>query len=234
MDFWKQEPKFYIPLKTDVLKTGEDLLKEQLYHLGSALLIDDYDPHVEVDTCPITGLSNFIFPKGALISGSFVMYHVAKLLCGSNLEYDDIDIYFKSKADAEMFANTNIKDSTFGGFQFSNPMCAYGHTGKEKINLIYGVEYDSPAHLISRFDIRACSMAIDPNSNTLYAVRGAARDATTKDIVFNPVPRGVTVRRLAKYFKKGFEIKKHQSLFFVELVRSPIYSPELELMTKEY
>lgn len=234
MDFWNHDPKFFIPLNVDVLKTGEDLLKEQLSHLGSALLVDDYNPHVEVDTAQITGTSNFIFPKDALISGSFVMHHVSKLLCGANISYDDIDIYFKCKADAEAFANTNIKNSTFGGFDFSNPMCAYGHTGKDKINLIYGVEYNSPAHLISRFDIRACSMAIDPNSNTLHVVRGAARDATTRDIVFNPVPRSVTVRRLVKYLKKDFEIKKHQSIFFAELLRSPFYSPELELMTKEY
>lgn len=234
MNFWKQEPKFFIPHNNHLIKTGEDLYKEQISHLASALLVDDYNPHVEVDSCQITGISNFTFPKDALISGSFIMHYVAKLLCSSDLQYDDIDIYFKCKADAEAFAKTNINNSTFGGFNFNNPMCAYGHTGKDKINLIYGVEYDSPAHLISRFDIRACSMAIDPNNNTLHVVRGSVKDATTKDIVFNPVPRGVTVRRLTKYLKKGFEIKKYQSLFFAELIRSPIYSPELELMTKEY
>lgn len=50
----------------------------------------------------------------------------------------------------------------------------------------------------------------------------------------NPVPRGVSVRRFTKYIKKGFEADKYQNLFFVELLRSDIYSAELELMTKEY
>jgi hypothetical protein len=99
---------------------------------------------------------------------------------------------------------------------------------------IYGVEYDSPEHLITRFDIRACSMAIDPNTNMLYVVRGSIEDTTRKQLVFNPVPRGVSVRRFTKYIQKGFTPDKHQNVFFVELLRSDIYSQELELMTKDY
>jgi hypothetical protein len=168
------------------------------------------------------------------------MHYVCKHLGISGAaDYDDIDIYFKNKEDAQKFINMNqslrdIKSGNISGIDYSNPMCIYTHTGKEKINLIYGVEYDKPGDLISRFDIRACSMAIDPNSDTLYVVKGAMEDATNRRIVFNPVPRGVTVRRLTKYIKKGFTIDGHQSLFFAELVRSDIYSPELELMTKNY
>lgn len=37
--------------------------------------------------------------------------------------------------------------------------------------------------------------------------------------------------RLVKYIEKGFKIDKNQRLFFAELVRSNLYSPELEAIT---
>jgi hypothetical protein len=232
MSFWMQEPKFFITLSGPQLKSGKDLYDYQIGHLASALIVDDYNPAVEIDTSIVSAKTDFLFPKDALLSGSFVMHHVAKHVGHVDLPYDDIDIYFKTKEDAQLFISMN--SITNNRFNFDSPMCAYGTVGEHKINLIYGVEYDSPGHLISRFDIRACSMAIDPTSNTLFVVKGAIEDATRRQITFNPVPRGVSVRRLTKYIKKNFEIEKYQSLFFVELVRTDLYSAELELMTKEY
>lgn len=232
MDFWTHEPKFFIQLHGANLKKGKELYESQLSHLGSAMLIQDYDANVEIDTAQITATTPYKFPKGALISGSFVMHYVSKNVGHIDHKFDDIDIYFKSKADAQLFLNLNGANGF--GFDFNNPMCAYGHIDGNKFNLIYGVDYTSPGHLISRFDIRACSMAIDPNTNMLYVVKGAIEDATQRTLTFNSVPRGVTVRRLTKYVKKGFEIDGYQSLFFVELLGSTIYSAELELMTKEY
>lgn len=232
MDFWTQEPKFFIPLTGSGLKTGKELYEEQIGHLASAMLIDDYDANVEIQQSPIVALSAFKFPKDALLSGSFVMHYVSNHVGHIPHMFDDIDVYFKSKMDAQLFLNLN---GGSGGFStFDNPMCAYGYIDGHKFNLIYGVEYTSPGHLISRFDIRACSMAIDPNTAILYVVKGSIEDSTQKRITFNPVPRGCTVRRLTKYIKKGFSIEQYQSLFFVELLRSDIYSAELELMTKEY
>ena len=233
MEFWHQLPTFFIPLQGSLPKTGKDLYDHQLGHLANALIIDDYDAEVEVDKCTISAGSNFKFPHGALLSGSFVMHHIAKYVGSVDIQYDDIDIYFHNKSEAQSFLTMNNYD-IYTGFNFTNPMCAYGYLNGHKVNLIYGVEYDSPSHLISRFDIRACSMALDPNTNMLYVVHGAIEDATRKRIVFNPVPRNVTIRRLTKYIKKSFDIDKYQSLFFVELARSNIYSAELELMTKEY
>lgn len=234
MDFCTGDLKFYIPLQGASLKKDKELYDEQVNHLGSALLINDYDPNINVDQSTINKTIPFAFPKDALISGSFVMHHVGKCIGGVNLSYDDVDIYFKTKVDAQQFLTMNNISGFVYGFHFDSAMCSYGKIRGIKFNLIYGVEYDSPAHLISRFDIRACSMAIDPNALTLHAVRGAIEDATERRITFNPIPRGVSVRRLTKYIKKGFTIDGYQSLFFVELVRSHLYSAELELMTKEY
>lgn len=229
-NFFTKESKFFIQLNTATLKKGKDLYDHQLGHLANALIVEDYDAAVEVDTATLNVESSYVFPVGSLVSGSFVMNYVSTHVGKVPHQYDDIDIYFKSIDDAKDF----VRNNSMYGFQFTNPMCAYGQHNGNKFNLIYGVEYTSPENLISRFDIRACSMAIDINNKMLYVVRGSVEDATQKQITFNPVPRGATIRRLTKYIKKGFEIEKHQSVFFVELLRSNIYSQELELMTKEY
>lgn len=237
-EFFKEEPKFFIPLahvSGCPLLEKEELYNYQIGHLASALLIADYNPEVPIDKAPCSFKTEFKFPKDSLISGSFMMHLAAKNLSHPHIKYDDIDIYFRSKDDAKEFCTLNgISSNNVYGFSFNGDVCAYGHAGPHKINLIFGIEYDNPGHLISRFDIRACSMALDPNTGVLHVVRGALEDATNKRLVFNPVPRGVSVRRFAKYIQKGFTADKHQNLFFVELLRSDIYKPELELLTKEY
>lgn len=224
-------PTFFLPLQTSTLKTGQELFDEQIGHLGSALLVEDYDANVVIDTCQLNGASRFKFPQGALLSGSYVMHVVANQVGHVDLKYDDCDIYFKSKDDAKQFVTDNKMDGIHVG---DSPVCAYGYYGGQKFNLIYGVEYTSVANLIGRFDIRACSMAIDPNTMELHVVRGSIEDATRKQLVFNAVPRGCSMRRYAKYITKGFHADSHQNLFFVELLKTEIYKPELELLTKEY
>lgn len=233
-----EEPKFFIQLAnaTKPLLSGKDLYDWQLSHLGSALIIEDYDAPVEINSGEAKFKTDFIFPKDSLISGSYAMHLGAKnIQCGtSTIKHDDIDIYFKTKEDAQEFLKLNTSQGPIDGFAFENHICTYGYINLHKINLIYGVEYENPGHLISRFDIRACSMAIDVNASMFYVVRGALEDATKKQLVFNPVPRGVSVRRFAKYIEKGFKTEKYQNLFFVELLKSSCYKPELELLTKEY
>lgn len=225
------QPTFFLPLQGSTLKKDKELYEEQLGHLGSALLVEDYNANVIVDTCAIQTKFKLQFPLGALLSGSYVMHVVAQQLHNGKVEFDDVDIYFKNKVDAQNF----VKDNKMHGIYIDdNPMCGYGHHEGQKFNLIYGVEYDSPEHLISRFDIRACSLAIDPNAMTLHAVRGAAEDVSVKKLVFNPVPRGCSLRRYAKYVSKGYTADSHQNMFFVELLKTDIYKPELELLTKEY
>lgn len=224
-------PTFFLPLQTSTLKTGKELFDEQISHLGSALLVDDYDANVTIDTCQLTSRSRFKFPQGALLSGSYVMHVVANSIGHVEWKYDDCDIYFKTKEDAKQF----VTDNAMHGIHITDsPVCAYGYHEGMKFNLIYGVEYTSIANLIGRFDIRACSMAIDPNTMELHVVRGAVEDATRKQLVFNSVPRGCSMRRYAKYITKGFHADSHQNLFFVELLKTEIYKPELELLTKEY
>lgn len=237
-DFWKSPPKFPITPSTIVYHynhiRGEEYHKWQLDHLANALLIEDYNPNVDVDVYKWATKTHYIWPnKGELISGSFMSKTVATAFIKHPVAFEaaDVDIYFKKKEDAQEFVRIN----NISGFDFSSPVCSYGHDLSIKLNLIYGVEYASPANLISRFDIRACSMALDPSNNLLYIVRGAINDCSSREIVFNPVPRGCSVRRLVKYVEKGFSIDdKYQRLFFAELIRSPIYSTELELVTTAY
>lgn len=231
--FWKTTPKFFLQLDNYSLKKGEELFKVQMDHLANALLVDDYNPLVNIKSCVVTTDFDIKFPAGALLSGSFIAHMASYHLSSAPIKYDDIDVYFKKKEDAIDFIQMN--QGRVSSFDLQNPMCSYGYLDDEtKINLIYGVPYADPGDLISRFDIRACSMAFDPNTKTLYCVEGALEDATQKHICFNAVPRGCSIRRLTKYIQKGFQIDGHQALFFAELVKTPIYSPQLELVTKKY
>ncbi len=220
-----------------VAKNEEAMYKEQTSALASALLIGDITQSMDIDTYPLNATYNLKFPQGALICGSFAARIISDAMFSPPLVVGDIDIYFKSRSDAEDFIKLNdtLVSVDVEGFKTNN-MCVYGlfSPGKEKINLIYGVEYTDVNDLLSRFDIRACSCALDPNKNTIHTVRGAVRDIRRREMVFNPVPRAVSLRRYAKYVAKGFTASPHQNLFFAELLRSPIYSQELELMTNSY
>lgn len=234
--FWKMKPELKVHkwvFNYDG-KVDEDLYKLQTSHLSNALLIDDYDPMLDVDTYSITFQDKLKWPnKGELISGSFIARAMTEAVYGAcNFHAEDVDIYFHTKEDAKEFVELN----GMWGFDFDNPVCAYGNGNGDGIayNLIWGIEYRDPANLVSRFDIRACAIAVDPNTMLVHAVRGAVDDASCNKIVFNPVPRGVSIRRLVKYVEKGFQIDPHQRLFFSELVRSNLYSTELELITGAY
>jgi hypothetical protein len=232
---FKSRPTFFAePHKYEL---GQEWYSKQLEYLASSLLIDDNSYPCIVDVCdincdPILGY----FPDSALISGSFLMSTVTANLTQDSVihEFDDIDIYFKSKNDAVNFIKANgLIESNFD-FE-SSETCVYGVHDGHKYNLIYGIEYENASDLISRFDIRACSIALDVNNKKLYYVRGSLQDATKKHIYFNPVPRSITVRRLIKYIAKGFSVEdSNQNLFFVELLKSHIYDPKLELITKKY
>lgn len=216
--------------QTESPRLDLDLYKYQLDRLSSALLVDDYNFNYPVLSTSCQLESNLVFPKDSYISGSYVINIISKFI--KELPYDDIDIYFKCQKDAEDFVKVNQHLLT--RFNFNSPICTYGWYGGEKLNLIYGVKYSSVEDLIGRFDIRACSVAIDPNNKLFFCVENAIYDILTQTIVFNPVPKSISVRRLEKYVKKGFTLDTYQGLFFSELVKSPIYSPELELQTKQY
>ena len=210
-------------------KTDEELFREQTGHLSSALLVADYDPAVTVDKYNLIVNSSLLWPnRGELISGSFMSRTLLRAAYGNtNLVAEDVDIYFKCKDDAVEFLRLNNMFS----FDLESDVCGYGSANGIKYNLIWGIEYTSPENLVGRFDIRACAIAFCPNTQTVWAVRGAIDDANAQKIVFNPVPRGVSVRRLVKYVEKGFQIDPHQRLFFAELIRSDLYSSTLELIT---
>ncbi len=199
--------------------------------LAAYLLIEDTIPSLDVVETSFSCPNGLLWlNRGEIIAGSSVMSTVAKATFGADLVSNDIDIYFKSKDDAVAWAYLNkfMTPKFDPQVAFENPICTYGFIGDSKINLIYGIPYASTKDLISRFDIRACSMALDFNNNTLYSVKGALSDIGNKAIKFNPVPRSVTIKRLVKYVEKGFKINSNQRLFFVELLKTNLYSAELD------
>jgi hypothetical protein len=215
------------PGSTDEFKSDEDRYNWQMDWRANNLLIGDTDA---VLTIRINGHSKPVLEsdftwinRGELIAGSFM----SRLIVCQEIPYGDVDIYFKSKDDADKF-------------RWANPKLRLTHQGevttqlmddKIVINLVHGVNYSSPEDLISRFDIRACSIALDPNTNITYSVKGAAGDCSMKRIVFNPNPHNTTIARLVKYVERGFSIDPYQRLFFAELIRSDLFNPKLEIST---
>ena len=96
--FWKTPPRFtsHTVYHFDPLK-GDKLYERQAGHLASALLVEDYDPQVEVDEYVITGELPCVFPnKGELISGSFMSRSLIKAhFDNGNFSAEDVDVYFK-------------------------------------------------------------------------------------------------------------------------------------------
>lgn len=160
---------------------------------------------------------------GELIAGSFL----CNLVQGANVPHNDVDIYFKSKEDAVRFCALNPQLKTM----YQSDIAVQMADGNQVLNLIYGVAYSSPDDLISHFDIRACSIAHDPHTNTTYFVKGATGDCAGGFIVYNPVPHNTTVARLVKYVQKGFNLDPYQRLFLVELLKGDQYNPDLEITT---
>lgn len=218
----------------DDFETDEKRYEWQMSLRSNYLLLGDdknFQIPIDVITSPYKIVhSNVIWlNRGELIAGSF-MCNVA---AGADVQHTDIDIYFKSKADADQFVQINRVHVFPHQFthQYASTIASKGAFDNQYFNLIYGVEYSDAKDLITRFDIRACSIAYDPQFNMVYAVRGALFDAVQKRIVFNPIPHNTTVARVVKYAQKGFDMEAYQRLFFAELIRSDMYNPDLELST---
>jgi hypothetical protein len=161
--------------------------------------------------------------SGELISGSFMSGAVRN----SQIPAEDIDIYFRSQSDADDFMRANPRIH----LQSTNKVAYNALSEGKKLNLIFGIKFNDPVDLISHFDMRACSIALDPCTNIVYAVQGAFEDCCMKRIVYNPVPHNTTIARLVKYAKKGFDIDPYQRLFLAELLKGEQYNPNLEIST---
>lgn len=232
-EFWESVPSLgNNNRETSVMTDGEELFKVQCEKLSAALLVKDYFPEMDVVEWDVDAKAKVRWiNKGELLAGSFIANDIVKSIFQSGFPVGDLDIYFKTRADAvEFCAINNMHEANFTAID-EERMCIRFTRSSLKFNLIWGVEYLSPKDLVSKFDIRASSMAYDPTASKLWTVNGAIHDASMKEIVFNPVPRATSIQRLVKYVEKGFTIGKYQRLFFSELIRSDIYSRDVELTT---
>ena len=215
----------------DDFETDEKRYEWQMSIRANYLLLGDSRVSVPVDiikpTTPILSTNIRWINREELIAGSFMSMAVQGSLV---TKAEDVDIYFKSRDDVTTFLrlNPNLKMSS------QNDVLVNAHTlggHSVEFNLIFGVAYEDPADLITHFDIRACSIALDPSKNTVHSVAGSLPDCCMRRIVDNPVPHNTTVARLVKYIKKGFDIDPYQRLFLAELIKSDQYNSDLELST---
>jgi len=223
------KPDITFPFADDGFASDEARYRWQMDVRSHYLLLKDKNIPLKIDISKLTPemlVTQLTWlNSGELIAGSFA----GGVVLDADLKPADIDIYFKSLGDATQFREINFRLLPI--FSMELGVCSVVVCYGQKFNLIHGVQYDSPEDLISHFDIRACSIAIDPNAQKIYSVKGAIHDCFFKRIVFNPIPHNTTVARLVKYTQKGFDIDAHQRLFFAELIKSDMYNPEIELST---
>lgn len=229
--FWAQKPDLTYPkLNVDSFLNDKRLFEYQMDALTKSILLNDYANNLTFYSHMAPHASRFAFiNKGEIIAGSSICR-----LVNPHIDANDIDIYLHSAEDAmellrinNLRLNENRQPRDLTKYQVCCSVYALG----TKINLIWGIEYKDAEDLISRFDIRACSMALDPNSSTFTVLSGAFEDTMNRQIHFNMNPRSVSVARLLKYVSKGFTLDKYQRVVFAELIKNGYHSNELELTT---
>lgn len=199
-------------------------VKQVLNDVQNMILVDDHGELPPVYSIPLNNDVSLCDPikytGKEIIAGSSLM-GLIKIYDKKQIPYDDVDIYFQTKKDADEFMKLN---RTIGCVSSKDPFCRYTKAivdgGKRviKLNLIYGVPHRSVRHLIGRFDIRACAIAYTPKDHTFHYVEHALLDIVHREINYQLSMRGTTIKRLLKYTQKGFTIRPVQRLLLVELL----------------
>jgi len=229
--FWAQKPVLNnIIISGNEYRDGERLFNYQMDALANGIILNDYLADSVFYNNKVIFTPRFTFlNRGEVIAGSSVCR-----LVNPYIEANDVDIYVRSVEDAIALLSVNNSklDKYHPPLDVSKHKVCYTVVSLgTKINLIWGIKYKDAEDLISRFDIRACSMALDPNSSTFTVLSGAVEDSINNMIHFNLSPRSVSVARLLKYISKGFTLDKYQRVVFAELIRNGYHSNELELTT---
>jgi hypothetical protein len=204
---------------------GQYLFDKQSEEVANRILLGDNKPNCTFErySVPLTHANVNWINKGELIAGSALINTI-----NNSVPNSDVDIYFHSKADAELFLSRN---RTHGKIITAEMMCFYAQIANTKVNLIWGINYTSPEDLISAFDIRACAQAYDPANQEVIVVEGAYEDSITKTITMLTSARAATVKRIIKYTQKGFAMDKFQRVIFAELLKGGFHTNELEIIT---
>lgn len=212
--------------KSETIYSDERLFRAQSTDISNAILLQDV-PEPKVHKLDVKSGTPFNWlNKGELIAGSSLINRI-----NSSVVANDIDIYFHSKEDAiEWLKINDLPYSKLSDMKSSSCVLSAKHA---HLNLIWGVQFDSPEQLLSGFDIRACAIAYDPNEDKLIHVDGAIDDTKNKRIVFQVGVRNLSVHRLMKYLNKGFTVDKYQRVIFAELIKLGRHNSIIELATGE-
>lgn len=219
--FWHLLPMISVPKRVTPLLEEEKLFNAQMQEISDRVLIDTA-PQIIIHEKQSGGVTQFKTTPGAVVAGSSLM-HLINPAVSSN----DVDIYVKSKEDARLILAMNGMKA----FPYDSEFCTIGAWHNIKINIIWGIKFETAKDLISGFDMRCCAMAVDIDSGNFYSVDGAVEDAINRRIVFQTNPRLVSVHRLLKYLGKSFTIDKYQRTVFAELIKSGKHDNKLELLT---
>ena len=225
MNFWTHPPLYMPATRSSVLVFGQYLFDKQSEEVANRILLADNKPNCTYErySVPLTHANVNWINKGELVAGSSLINVV-----NPNVPNGDVDIYFHTKQDAELFLSRN---QTYGKIITAEQMCFYATIAGTKVNLIWGITYTGPEDLIGAFDIRACAQAYDPSTQEVILVEGAWEDSRNKAITMLTSARAATVKRIIKYTQKGFTMDKFQRVIFAELLKGGFHTNELEIIT---
>jgi hypothetical protein len=211
------DPQLLYQRQLDDLANRELLLDKPTYNFHKAIHFTQH----KHDILTFIG-------RGEVIAGSTMCR-----LINTDIEAKDVDVYFHNEEDVLTFIEVNKSELE----KYSKAHgCGYAYFKRKglKYNLIWGIPYENAEDLISGFDIRACAIAYEPLGQKMgrfMAIEGALADCISKRIVYQTTARAISINRLLKYIKKGFNIDKYQRCILAELIKSGHHSPEIEINT---
>lgn len=184
-----------------------------------------------VDYFPISKLNNIEFDNDVVLAGSYIASAIV-----NSTNPKDIDVYFKSKKQAEDFIKYNSPNKYKHDLLTDYENCYYLDIPPFGIplNLVWCVPFKSAEDLVAGFDIRACGCAFTPSKKQLCFLSGAIGDIINRRIVYNTGMRNTSINRLLKYVKKGFSISARQRAILSEMIKNGKHDHDLEINTGAY
>ena len=174
--------------------------------MGKKFITDDYLDDVDIEMlCPVHDLIEKINARTDVfyrIAGGFIRD------CFSHDKPNDVDIWFKTKYEAEAFiSNLGARKPEFMIYE-SNTSVTFRFWGYEiQVIFLDRLLFESASELIDSFDIRACCMSIDRFKNFVALDGACIDDAKEKNVdLWSKSRPANTLLRLTRLSYRGWKV----------------------------
>jgi hypothetical protein len=175
-------------------------------------------------------INNHLKPIFEIFSGIDIMISGGSILSILNDEpITDYDIFFRNENDYkkcyELLCNDSEYENIFNGLNGNK----FEHKNKTyTFDLVFSLYFDNKTNLTNHFDFTICQIAVDK-----YGIEYSNNfedDFKNKKLQLNNIPvPGSTLKRLAKYIKKGYTIHNDElEKLYVAIQNTTLQFPKLE------